>query len=147
MNLCFIRCFGRALKLMPEAPGLWCDLGLNYCHQSRLLSCFYPEEDQQPLLEKAIQVHNLTWNQSFVMLSWWCVLTGCFGLALFWQCVKKAIMLDSANHTYWNALGVVSMAKGRAKYTYDVHICISLDYIMVLWWTFLVLIVYSAFIF
>lgn len=63
------RCFGRALKLMPEAPSLWCDLGLNFCHQSRLLGCLYPEEDQQPLLEKAIQVHDLTWNQSFVMLS------------------------------------------------------------------------------
>ncbi|RXN21205.1 tetratricopeptide repeat 37 [Labeo rohita] len=49
------RCFGRALKLMPEAPSLWCDLGLNYHHQSRLLSCLYPEENPQPLLEKAVQ--------------------------------------------------------------------------------------------
>uniref|UniRef100_A0A673MSF9 Tetratricopeptide repeat protein 37-like n=1 Tax=Sinocyclocheilus rhinocerous TaxID=307959 RepID=A0A673MSF9_9TELE len=85
------RCFGRALKLMPEAPSLWCDLGLNYYHQSRLLSCLNPEEDQQPLLEKAI------------------------------QCVKKAIMLDSANHTYWNALGVVSMAKGIENFALAQH--------------------------
>ncbi|KAI2664424.1 Tetratricopeptide repeat protein 37 [Labeo rohita] len=84
------RCFGRALKLMPEAPSLWCDLGLNYHHQSRLLSCLYPEENPQPLLEKAV------------------------------QCVKKAIMLDSANHTYWNALGVVAMAKGSYKYSHNV---------------------------
>lgn len=60
MNLYFIRCFGHALKLMPEAPSLWCDLGLNYYHQSRLLSCLYPEEDPQPLLEKALQVRDLT---------------------------------------------------------------------------------------
>uniref|UniRef100_A0A8C1WLQ7 Tetratricopeptide repeat domain 37 n=1 Tax=Cyprinus carpio TaxID=7962 RepID=A0A8C1WLQ7_CYPCA len=72
------RCFGRALKLMPEAPSLWCDLGLNYYHQSKLLNCLYPGDDAQSLLEKAM------------------------------QCVKKAIMLDSANHTYWNTLGVVS---------------------------------------
>uniref|UniRef100_A0A671KPS0 Tetratricopeptide repeat protein 37-like n=1 Tax=Sinocyclocheilus anshuiensis TaxID=1608454 RepID=A0A671KPS0_9TELE len=85
------RCFGHALKLMPEAPSLWCDLGLNYYHQSRLLSCLNPEEDQQPLLEKAI------------------------------QCVKKAIMLDSANHTYWNALGVVSMAKGIENFALAQH--------------------------
>uniref|UniRef100_A0A671KS45 Tetratricopeptide repeat protein 37-like n=1 Tax=Sinocyclocheilus anshuiensis TaxID=1608454 RepID=A0A671KS45_9TELE len=89
--LCFTRCFGHALKLMPEAPSLWCDLGLNYYHQSRLLSCLNPEEDQQPLLEKAI------------------------------QCVKKAIMLDSANHTYWNALGVVSMAKGIENFALAQH--------------------------
>uniref|UniRef100_A0A8C2HR42 Tetratricopeptide repeat domain 37 n=1 Tax=Cyprinus carpio TaxID=7962 RepID=A0A8C2HR42_CYPCA len=85
------RCFGRALKLMPEAPSLWCDLGLNYYHQSRLLNCLNPEEDQQPLLEKAM------------------------------QCVKKAIMLDSANHTYWNALGVVSMAKGIENFALAQH--------------------------
>uniref|UniRef100_A0A672M7X6 SKI3 subunit of superkiller complex n=1 Tax=Sinocyclocheilus grahami TaxID=75366 RepID=A0A672M7X6_SINGR len=100
------RCFGRALKLMPEAPRLWCDLGLNYYHQSRLLNCLYPEDDAQSLLEKAM------------------------------QCVKKAIKLDSANHTYWNTLGVVAMAKGRYKYTHDVHNCISLDYITnVVAWT------------
>ncbi|XP_048045136.1 tetratricopeptide repeat protein 37 [Megalobrama amblycephala] len=85
------RCFGHALKLMPEAPSLWCDLGLNYYHQSRLLSCLFPEEDPQPLLEKAL------------------------------QCVKKAIMLDSANHTYWNALGVVAMAKGIENFALAQH--------------------------
>lgn len=85
------RCFGRALKLMPEAPSLWCDLGLNYYHQSRLLSSHYPEEDPQALLEKAL------------------------------QCVKKAIMLDSANHTYWNALGVVAMTKGIENFALAQH--------------------------
>jgi len=44
---------------MPEAPSLWCDLGMNYYHQSRLLSCLFPEEDPQPLLEKALQVPDL----------------------------------------------------------------------------------------
>lgn len=28
------------------------------------------------------------------------------------QCIKKAIMLDSGDHNYWNALGVISMTKG-----------------------------------
>uniref|UniRef100_A0A8C1N6V5 Tetratricopeptide repeat domain 37 n=1 Tax=Cyprinus carpio TaxID=7962 RepID=A0A8C1N6V5_CYPCA len=85
------RCFGRALKLMPEAPSLWCDLGLNYYHQSKLLNCLYPEDDAQSLLEKAM------------------------------QCVKKAIMLDSANHTYWNTLGVVAMAKGIENFALAQH--------------------------
>uniref|UniRef100_A0A8C2J9Z5 Tetratricopeptide repeat domain 37 n=1 Tax=Cyprinus carpio TaxID=7962 RepID=A0A8C2J9Z5_CYPCA len=85
------RCFGRALKLMPEAPSLWCDLGLNYYHQSKLLNCLYPEDDAHSLLEKAM------------------------------QCVKKAIMLDSANHPYWNTLGVVTMAKGIENFALAQH--------------------------
>ncbi|KAI5613252.1 tetratricopeptide repeat protein 37 [Silurus asotus] len=76
------RCYGRALKLMAEAPSLWCDLGLNYYHQARLFLSMSAEQDVQSLLEKAL------------------------------QCVKKAVMLDSGNHTYWNALGVVAMSKG-----------------------------------
>lgn len=31
----------------------------------------------------------------------------------FVQCVKKAVMLDSGNHTYWSALGVVAMTQGK----------------------------------
>lgn len=64
MNLCLTRCFGRALKLMPEAPSLWCDLGLNYYHQSKLLNCLYPEDDAHSLLEKAMQVHDLIWDHT-----------------------------------------------------------------------------------
>ncbi|XP_056601418.1 SKI3 subunit of superkiller complex protein isoform X1 [Triplophysa dalaica] len=75
------RCFGSALRLMPEVPSLWCDLGLNYYHQSRLFNSV-SDEDTHPLLEKAL------------------------------QCLKKAVMLDSADYIYWNALGVVAMAKG-----------------------------------
>ncbi|XP_061842584.1 tetratricopeptide repeat protein 37 [Nerophis lumbriciformis] len=28
------------------------------------------------------------------------------------QCLKKAIMMDSGNHSYWNALGVINTSKG-----------------------------------
>ncbi|MBN3316771.1 TTC37 protein, partial [Atractosteus spatula] len=31
------------------------------------------------------------------------------------QCIKKAVMLDSKNHLYWNVLGVVVMSKGFLK--------------------------------
>lgn len=58
-NLCF-RCYGRALKLMPEASSLWCDLGLNYYHQSKHLLSQHTENDIHPLLEKALQVFYLT---------------------------------------------------------------------------------------
>lgn len=29
------------------------------------------------------------------------------------QCLKKAIMMESGNYSYWNALGVISMSKGN----------------------------------
>uniref|UniRef100_A0A4W5KN27 SKI3 subunit of superkiller complex n=1 Tax=Hucho hucho TaxID=62062 RepID=A0A4W5KN27_9TELE len=72
------RCYGRALKLMPESSSLWYDLGLNYYHQACLPPCLQEVEHNTLLLllEKAL------------------------------QCVKKAIMLSSSNHSYWNALGV-----------------------------------------
>uniref|UniRef100_A0A8B9JVD1 Tetratricopeptide repeat domain 37 n=1 Tax=Astyanax mexicanus TaxID=7994 RepID=A0A8B9JVD1_ASTMX len=85
------RCYGHALKLMSDAPGLWCDLGLNYYHQARLLPSQLSEQDVQQLLEKAL------------------------------QCVKKAVMLESGNHTYWNALGVVAMAKGIENFALAQH--------------------------
>ncbi|XP_066510637.1 tetratricopeptide repeat protein 37-like [Hoplias malabaricus] len=85
------RCYGRALKIMAQAPSLWCDLGLNYYHQSRLLLSQQTHQDAQPLLEKAL------------------------------QCVKKAVMLDSGNHTYWNALGVVAMTKGIENFALAQH--------------------------
>uniref|UniRef100_A0A8C7CBI1 SKI3 subunit of superkiller complex n=1 Tax=Oncorhynchus kisutch TaxID=8019 RepID=A0A8C7CBI1_ONCKI len=75
------RCYGRALKLMPESSSLWYDLGLNYYHQACLPPCLQELEHNSVLLqlEKAL------------------------------QCVKKAIMLNSSNHSYWNALGVVAL--------------------------------------
>ncbi|XP_044225084.1 tetratricopeptide repeat protein 37 [Thunnus albacares] len=86
------RCYARALKLMPEVPSLWYDLGLNYYHQASL---FCPTEGDQNspslLLEKAQ------------------------------QCLKKAIMMDSGNHTYWNSLGVISMSKGLKNFALAQH--------------------------
>lgn len=65
------RCYARALKLMPDVPSLWNDLGLNYYHQSRL-PCV-SEGDQNVsclLLEKAQEVrHNLT--RLFIGLQKW----------------------------------------------------------------------------
>ncbi|XP_067463493.1 superkiller complex protein 3 [Thunnus thynnus] len=86
------RCYARALKLMSEVPSLWYDLGLNYYHQASL---FCPTEGDQSspslLLEKAQ------------------------------QCLKKAIMMDSGNHTYWNSLGVISMSKGLKNFALAQH--------------------------
>uniref|UniRef100_A0A3P9KFX9 Tetratricopeptide repeat domain 37 n=1 Tax=Oryzias latipes TaxID=8090 RepID=A0A3P9KFX9_ORYLA len=76
-------CYARALKLMPEAPSLWYDLGLNYYRQAASQSALTEENQNSPSqdLEKAQ------------------------------QCLKKSIMMDSGNYSYWNALGVVSMNK------------------------------------
>lgn len=54
------RCYGRALKLMPESSSLWYDLGLNYYHQACLPPCLQEMEHNTLLLllEKALQVQN-----------------------------------------------------------------------------------------
>uniref|UniRef100_A0A1A8BCW9 Tetratricopeptide repeat domain 37 n=1 Tax=Nothobranchius kadleci TaxID=1051664 RepID=A0A1A8BCW9_NOTKA len=78
------RCYAHALRLMPKVASLWYDLGLNYYRQATSRS--YPmEEDQNS------QTLNLGKAQ---------------------QCFKNAIKMDSGNHSYWNALGVISMNKG-----------------------------------
>lgn len=86
------RCYAHALKLMPDIPSLWYDLGLNY-HRQACLPC--PTEGDQSsrslLLEKAQ------------------------------QCLKKAIMMDSGNHSYWNTLGVVSLNKGLENFALAQH--------------------------
>ncbi|CAL8250745.1 unnamed protein product [Boreogadus saida] len=86
------RCYGRALKLMPEAPSLWYDLGLNYHHQAGLPCLADGDNSSQPLLLEKAQ-----------------------------QCVKKAIMMDSGNYSYWNALGVIAMSKGLENFALAQH--------------------------
>ncbi|KAM7391819.1 hypothetical protein PAMP_022476 [Pampus punctatissimus] len=78
---------------MPGVPSLWYDLGLNYYHQASR-PCPTTEGDQNTpslLLEKAQ------------------------------QCLKKAIMMDSENHSYWNSLGVISMSKGLENFALAQH--------------------------
>uniref|UniRef100_A0A8C5AJX7 SKI3 subunit of superkiller complex n=1 Tax=Gadus morhua TaxID=8049 RepID=A0A8C5AJX7_GADMO len=86
------RCYGRALKLMPEAPSLWYDLGLNYHRQASLPCLADGDNSSQPLLLEKAQ-----------------------------QCVKKAIMMDSGNYSYWNALGVIAMSKGLENFALAQH--------------------------
>lgn len=75
------RCYGRALKLQPSA-NIWCDLGINYFYQAQhFLLCDPAGSNQGDLLEKSV------------------------------QCIKKSIMMDSGNHQYWNALGVVCCSR------------------------------------
>ncbi|KAJ8380559.1 hypothetical protein SKAU_G00013370 [Synaphobranchus kaupii] len=85
------RCYGRALKLMSEAANLWHDLGLNYYHQARRLIGQEDESESCLLLEKSV------------------------------QCIKKAVMLDSTKHSYWNTLGMVAMSKGIENFALAQH--------------------------
>ncbi|XP_045354481.1 tetratricopeptide repeat protein 37 [Leopardus geoffroyi] len=85
------RCYGRALKLM-STSNTWCDLGINYYHQAQhLAETGNNTNDLKELLEKSL------------------------------QCLKKAVRLDSKNHLYWNALGVVSCYSGIGNYALAQH--------------------------
>ncbi|KAB0404053.1 hypothetical protein E2I00_010828 [Balaenoptera physalus] len=85
------RCYGRALKLM-STSNTWCDLGINYYRQAQhLAETGSNSNDLQELLEKSL------------------------------HCLKKAVRLDSNNHLYWNALGVVSCYSGIGNYALAQH--------------------------
>ncbi|XP_057594875.1 SKI3 subunit of superkiller complex protein [Hippopotamus amphibius kiboko] len=85
------RCYGRALKLM-STSNTWCDLGINYYRQVQHLAETGSDlSDLQELLEKSL------------------------------HCLKKAVRLDSKNHLYWNALGVVSCYNGIGNYALAQH--------------------------
>ncbi|KAM4638019.1 superkiller complex protein 3 isoform 1-T2 [Amazona ochrocephala] len=85
------RCYGRALKLMP-LPSIWCDLGINYYRQAEHLTAVGSDTNEiSELLEKSL------------------------------QCLKKAVRLDSKNHLYWNALGVVASSSAIGNYALAQH--------------------------
>lgn len=85
------RCYGRALKLMPTS-NTWCDLGINYYRQAQYLAeTGSSANDLKELLEKSL------------------------------HCLKKAVRLDSNNHLYWNALGVVACYSGIGHYALAQH--------------------------
>ncbi|XP_035745210.1 tetratricopeptide repeat protein 37 [Egretta garzetta] len=85
------RCYGRALKLMP-LPSIWCDLGINYYRQAEHLTAVGTDMNEiSELLEKSL------------------------------QCLKKAVRLDSKNHLYWNALGVVASSSAIGNYALAQH--------------------------
>ncbi|KAM6392204.1 superkiller complex protein 3 isoform 2-T3 [Rhynochetos jubatus] len=85
------RCYGRALKLMP-LPSIWCDIGINYYRQAEHLTAVGTDMNEiSELLEKSL------------------------------QCLKKAVRLDSKNHLYWNALGVVASCSAVGNYALAQH--------------------------
>ncbi|NXD10853.1 TTC37 protein, partial [Nothocercus nigrocapillus] len=85
------RCYGRALKLMP-LPNIWCDLGINYYRQAEHLTAMRADVNEtNEMLEKSL------------------------------QCIKKAVRLDSKNHLYWNALGVVASCSAIENYALAQH--------------------------
>uniref|UniRef100_A0A2K5C7N2 Superkiller complex protein 3 n=1 Tax=Aotus nancymaae TaxID=37293 RepID=A0A2K5C7N2_AOTNA len=94
------RCYGRALKLM-STSNTWCDLGINYYRQAQhLAETGSNMNDLKELLEKSLNV---------------CA----FLKDVF--CLKKAVRLDSNNHLYWNALGVVACYSGIGNYALAQH--------------------------
>ncbi|XP_053858482.1 SKI3 subunit of superkiller complex protein isoform X1 [Vidua macroura] len=85
------RCYGRALKLI-SLPSIWCDLGINYYRQAEHLTPVGTDMNEiSELLEKSL------------------------------QCLKKAVRLDSKNHLYWNALGVVASCSAIGNYALAQH--------------------------
>ncbi|XP_010192458.1 PREDICTED: tetratricopeptide repeat protein 37-like, partial [Mesitornis unicolor] len=84
-------CYGKALKVMP-LPSIWCDLGISFYRQAEHLTAVGADMNEiNELLEKSL------------------------------QCLKKAVRLDSKNHLYWNALGVVASCSAIGNYALAQH--------------------------
>lgn len=94
---------------MSDVPSLWHDLGLNYYHQSGLARVSDGDEDAPRLLLEKAQEVTRTRARGSMMLG----VNLLVHLSPLLQCLKKAVMLDSENHNYWNALGVISLSSGN----------------------------------
>ncbi|KFP86291.1 Tetratricopeptide repeat protein 37, partial [Acanthisitta chloris] len=85
------RCYSKAFKLKP-LPSIWCDVGINYYRQAEHLTAVGANMNEiNELLDKSL------------------------------QCLKKAVRLDSRNHLYWNALGVVASSSAIGNYALAQH--------------------------
>uniref|UniRef100_A0A674DBP4 SKI3 subunit of superkiller complex n=1 Tax=Salmo trutta TaxID=8032 RepID=A0A674DBP4_SALTR len=93
------RCYGRALKLMPESSSLWYDLGLNYYHQACLPRCLQEMEHNTLLLllEKALQVQNSPGWMAGWMAGWGRTLN-CLGRKSWKRFNNPAPLLSQLSH-------------------------------------------------
>nr|XP_021397210.1 tetratricopeptide repeat protein 37 isoform X2 [Lonchura striata domestica] len=79
-------------ELLILGGSVWCDLGINYYRQAEHFTAVGTDTNEiSELLEKSL------------------------------QCLKKAVRLDSKNHLYWNALGVVASCSAIGNYALAQH--------------------------
>ncbi|KAJ8262999.1 hypothetical protein COCON_G00154560 [Conger conger] len=117
------RCYGRALKLMSEAPNLWHDLGLNYYHQARRL--IGQEEEREVCLEKALQCVKKAVKLDSTKHTYWNALgvvamsTGIENFTLAQHSFIKSLGVDANNVVAWTNLGALYLKKENIELSHE----------------------------
>uniref|UniRef100_A0A8C4QPZ4 Tetratricopeptide repeat domain 37 n=1 Tax=Eptatretus burgeri TaxID=7764 RepID=A0A8C4QPZ4_EPTBU len=94
------RCYGKALRILPDSSSLWHDLGLIYYRQAE-----YHRRSQQG----GTNLGSSSSNNISELLD----------RAL--QSLKKAVMISNNNHQHWNALGIVAACPDVGNYALAQH--------------------------
>ncbi|XP_071101530.1 superkiller complex protein 3-like [Haliotis cracherodii] len=114
------RCYGRALKSIPESASLWHDLGVNYFHQSELSTSASVELSQKAIqaLKKAISLdpNNFRhWNALGVVV---CA-KYCYKPELAQHCFIKSIEVESNNVVAWTNLGTLYLKNDNVQLAHE----------------------------
>ncbi|KAJ8029553.1 Tetratricopeptide repeat protein 37 [Holothuria leucospilota] len=110
------RCYTRALQLQPENGNLWCDLGVNYFHQSQC-----SKENEGIYSAKAFQCVQKALSVDGSNHKYWTSLgTICSSLCLkrpsiAQHCFIKSIQLEPSNVVAWTNLGVLYLCNNDVK--------------------------------
>lgn len=115
------RCYGRALKILPECASLWHDLGFNLFHQSQ--NC--PSEAMTTVagksinsLKKALSLdssNHLHWNALGVVAS----SKGAYNPTLAQHCFIQSIKAEASNHIAWTNLATLYLTNDNIHLAHE----------------------------
>ncbi|KAK3606262.1 hypothetical protein CHS0354_037938 [Potamilus streckersoni] len=115
------RCYGEALKILPECAALWHDLGVNYLYQSE---CSIGEnrillaEKAAQILKKAIcldATNHKHWNALGVL----CCFDDYFKPDLAQHCFIKSIQTESNNVVAWTNLATLYLRNDSVQLAHE----------------------------
>ena len=116
------RCYGRALKILPDCSSLWHDLGINYFRQAQNSNDSSAVDEMSTkavqVLKKAISVdpHNhFHWNALGTVAASKCVSNN----ALAQHCFIKSTQLESNNVSAWTNLGTLYLVNQNIKLAHE----------------------------
>ncbi|XP_064650742.1 tetratricopeptide repeat protein 37-like [Lineus longissimus] len=116
------KCYGYALKVLPEDASLWHDLGVNFYRQSQNVSS---EKEVQELCHKSTQVLKKAICMDQNRHLYWLAL-GVVSLSsvindvpLAQHCFIKSIQVESNNVMAWTNLGVLYLKHGKIELAHE----------------------------
>ncbi|XP_064609375.1 tetratricopeptide repeat protein 37-like [Liolophura sinensis] len=131
------RCYGQALKLLPDCAALWHDLGVNYFYQSQLLSGAAAVDvatKSLHILQKAVMLDPLDFRH-WTALGRVACYPGVNNPSLAQHCFIKSILAERNNVVAWTNLGTLYLKNDNVKLAHDAFtVAQSLDPTYVACW-------------